>query len=217
MRMVAGLGEDHRRRSPDGRLPRERRAGTRPRYGNGVRELRPLSAPERVRQHRDAVAAPGASRDRSSGSRGRRDLASITPLLLRRIRNLSGGQKQRVGIGRAIVREPRLFVMDEPISHLEARLRADMRTELKRLHHRLGVTTLGVTHDQLEAVALADPHCGDEFSGSCSRWARHPELVRFSSERVRRGLQLGQPAMNILAFSQCLAGRRGPGAQRGRW
>ena len=84
------------------------------------------------------------------------EILSIGPLLPRRILKLSGGQKQRVGIGRAIVREPRLFIMDEPISHLEARLRADMRTELKRLHRRLGVTTLYVTHDQQEAVALAD-------------------------------------------------------------
>jgi multiple sugar transport system ATP-binding protein len=73
------------------------------------------------------------------------EILSITPLLSRRIQNLSGGQKQRVGIGRAIVRKPRLFIMDEPISHLEARLRADMRTELKRLHRRLGVTTLWPT------------------------------------------------------------------------
>ena len=143
------------------------------------------------------------------------EILSITPLLLRRIQNLSGGQKQRVGIGRAIVREPRLFVMDEPISHLEARLRADMRTELKRLHHRLGVTTLYVTHDQLEAVALADRIAVMNL-GELQQVGSPSELFDFPANEFVAGF-IGSPAMNILSFSQCLAGRRGPGAQRGRW
>jgi len=109
----------------------------------------------------DNIAMPLRARRIPRGEIERRirevaEILSIVQLLPRSIKNLSGGQKQRVGIGRAIVRHPRLFIMDEPISHLEARLRADMRTELKRLHRRLGVTTLYVTHDQLEAVALAD-------------------------------------------------------------
>ena len=107
----------------------------------------------------DNIAMPLRARRLSSGAIDRkiREVAEILSMvdLLPRIQNLSGGQKRR-GIGRAIVREPRLFIMDEPISHLEAQLRADVRTELKRLHRRLGVTTLYVTHDQLEAVALAD-------------------------------------------------------------
>src|SRR5215203_6371852 len=67
---------------------------------------------------------------------------------------LSGGQRQRVAMGRAIVREPAAFLMDEPLSNLDAKLRVDMRAELARLHDRLGVTTVYVTHDQVEAMTL---------------------------------------------------------------
>lgn len=84
------------------------------------------------------------------------ELLGITDLLPQRIGGLSGGQRQRIGIGRAIVRDPAVFLMDEPISHLEAQLRAQLRSELKRLHSRSSATTVYVTHDQLEAMALAD-------------------------------------------------------------
>jgi multiple sugar transport system ATP-binding protein len=84
------------------------------------------------------------------------EVLHITDLLGRRTVRLGGGQKQRVGIGRAIVRNPAVFLMDEPISHLEAQLRAQMRVELKRLHIEVESTTIYVTHDQLEALALAD-------------------------------------------------------------
>jgi multiple sugar transport system ATP-binding protein len=84
------------------------------------------------------------------------EVLHIVDLLGRRTVRLSGGQKQRVGIGRAIVRNPAVFLMDEPISHLEAQLRAQMRVELKRLHIEVEATTVYVTHDQLEAMALAD-------------------------------------------------------------
>ncbi len=80
----------------------------------------------------------------------------IDDVLNRMPRQLSGGQKQRVGLGRALVREPAVTLMDEPISHLDAKLRHEMRGELKRIHRELGNTTIYVTHDQLEAVALAD-------------------------------------------------------------
>jgi len=81
-------------------------------------------------------------------------LLGIEPLLRRRARELSGGQRQRVAIGRAIVRQPRLFLFDEPLSNLDAQLRAAMRIELARLHRRLGTTMLYVTHDQVEAMTL---------------------------------------------------------------
>src|SRR5688572_14315509 len=74
----------------------------------------------------------------------------------RRPRQLSGGQRQRVAMGRAIVREPRAFLMDEPLSNLDAKLRVSMRAQLGRLHERLGVTTVYVTHDQVEAMTLGD-------------------------------------------------------------
>jgi len=80
----------------------------------------------------------------------------LPPYLARRPAELSGGQRQRVAMGRAIVREPRVFLFDEPLSNLDAKLRNQMRAEIKRLQHRLKVTTVYVTHDQVEAMTLAD-------------------------------------------------------------
>ena len=80
----------------------------------------------------------------------------ITHLLERKPRELSGGQQQRVALGRALVRDPRVFLMDEPLSNLDAKLRVQMRTELKRFHQDLNATVIYVTHDQLEAVTMAD-------------------------------------------------------------
>ncbi|MFO1070043.1 MAG: ABC transporter ATP-binding protein [Geminicoccaceae bacterium] len=80
----------------------------------------------------------------------------ITHLLERRPRELSGGQQQRVALGRALVRDPLVFLMDEPLSNLDAKLRVQMRSEIKRFHHNLGATIVYVTHDQLEAVTMAD-------------------------------------------------------------
>ncbi len=82
------------------------------------------------------------------------ELLEIHALLDRQPRDLSGGQRQRVAMGRAIVRKPKLFLFDEPLSNLDARLRATMRIELKKLHQRLGVTMIYVTHDQVEAMTL---------------------------------------------------------------
>lgn len=82
------------------------------------------------------------------------DVLGITPYLLRRPKELSGGQRQRVALGRAIVRDPAVFLMDEPLSNLDAKLRTQTRIELKRLHERLKTTTLYVTHDQTEAMTL---------------------------------------------------------------
>jgi multiple sugar transport system ATP-binding protein len=83
-------------------------------------------------------------------------MLGITPLLERLPRQLSGGQRQRVAIGRAIVRNARLFLFDEPLSNLDAQLRDEMRSEIKRLHQELGTTMIYVTHDQIEAMTLAD-------------------------------------------------------------
>jgi len=83
-------------------------------------------------------------------------ILQLEPLLERRPKDLSGGQRQRVAIGRAIVREPRLFLFDEPLSNLDASLRVQMRMEVSALHKRLGVTIIYVTHDQVEAMTLAD-------------------------------------------------------------
>ena len=84
------------------------------------------------------------------------ELLQISELLDRKPRELSGGQQQRVALGRAIVREPNVFLMDEPLSNLDAKLRVYMRAELRALQRRLGVTTIYVTHDQIEAMTMAD-------------------------------------------------------------
>ncbi|SEW45891.1 carbohydrate ABC transporter ATP-binding protein, CUT1 family [Cognatiyoonia koreensis] len=84
------------------------------------------------------------------------EILGLTPYLERRPADLSGGQRQRVAMGRAIVRHPKVFLFDEPLSNLDAKLRTQMRAEIKRLHNRLGVTSIYVTHDQVEAMTLAD-------------------------------------------------------------
>ena len=84
------------------------------------------------------------------------EILGLTPLLERFPRQLSGGQRQRVAMGRAIVRDPQVFLFDEPLSNLDAKLRVAMRTEIKALHQRLKTTTVYVTHDQIEAMTMAD-------------------------------------------------------------
>ncbi|MBV6634298.1 MAG: sn-glycerol-3-phosphate ABC transporter ATP-binding protein UgpC [Mameliella sp.] len=84
------------------------------------------------------------------------EILDLTPLLDRYPRQLSGGQRQRVAMGRAIVRDPKVFLFDEPLSNLDAKLRVQMRSEIKELHQRLKTTTIYVTHDQIEAMTMAD-------------------------------------------------------------
>jgi multiple sugar transport system ATP-binding protein len=108
---------------------------------------------------RDNIAFPLVIQRLPRGERQRRvddtaGLLGISDLLGRKPRELSGGQRQRVAMGRAIIRHPRAFLMDEPLSNLDAKLRVQMRAELVQLHRRLGVTTIYVTHDQTEAMTL---------------------------------------------------------------
>ena len=84
------------------------------------------------------------------------EILGITEFLQRKPKALSGGQRQRVAIGRAIVRDPKVFLLDEPLSNLDAKLRAQTRTEISKLHQRLGTTFIYVTHDQVEAMTLGD-------------------------------------------------------------
>ena len=104
----------------------------------------------------------GASREEIDGRVGRAaDILGLAALLGRYPRQLSGGQRQRVAMGRAIVRDPQVFLFDEPLSNLDAKLRVAMRTEIKELHQRLRTTTVYVTHDQIEAMTMADRDRGD--------------------------------------------------------
>src|SRR5213594_180569 len=99
----------------------------------------------------------GASADEiSTGVKRAAEILALTPLLERFPRQLSGGQRQRVAMGRAIVRDPQVFLFDEPLSNLDAKLRVQMRTEIRELHQRLKATTVYVTHDQIEAMTMAD-------------------------------------------------------------
>jgi multiple sugar transport system ATP-binding protein len=102
----------------------------------------------------ETIGAPRAEIDLKV--REAAEILQITPLLDRKPGQLSGGQRQRVAIGRAIVREPRIFLFDEPLSNLDAELRMQMRVEINKLHRRLGATMIFVTHDQVEAMTLAD-------------------------------------------------------------
>ncbi len=87
--------------------------------------------------------------------RGAAEILKLTPYLNRKPRALSGGQRQRVALGRAIVRRPKVFLMDEPLSNLDAKLRVAMRSEIVRIHKEVEATTIYVTHDQIEAMTMA--------------------------------------------------------------
>jgi sn-glycerol 3-phosphate transport system ATP-binding protein len=123
-------------------------------------------------------------------------LLSIAELLDRKPRALSGGQRQRVAMGRAIVREPQAFLFDEPLSNLDAKLRVQTRIEIRRLHNRLGATSIFVTHDQVEAMTLADTvvvmNAGQvEQTGIPTEVYRRP-ATRFVATFI------GSPAMTLL-------------------
>ena len=120
----------------------------------------------------------------------------ITELLERRPRQLSGGQRQRVAIGRAIVREPRVFLFDEPLSNLDAKLRVQMRIELARLHQKLAATMIYVTHDQVEAMTMADKIVVLR-DGYVEQVGRPLELYHTPANLFVAGF-IGSPAMNFM-------------------
>src|SRR5215212_4992889 len=123
-------------------------------------------------------------------------LLSIDHLLERRPRELSGGQQQRVALGRALVRNPRAFLMDEPLSNLDAKLRVQMRAELKRFHLELHATVLYVTHDQLEAVTMADKIAVMNL-GLLQQYASPDDIFNRPVNTFVAGF-IGSPAMNLL-------------------
>jgi len=124
------------------------------------------------------------------------EMVELTDLLDRKPKALSGGQRQRVALARAIVREPTVFLMDEPLSNLDAKLRVTMRAQLKNLQHKLSVTTIYVTHDQIEAMTLADRvvvmNAGEIMQVGT------PEEVYNTPRNLFVASFIGSPAMNLV-------------------
>ena len=124
-------------------------------------------------------------------------MLQLEPYLTRRPRELSGGQRQRVAMGRAIVRDPAVFLFDEPLSNLDAKLRVQMRLEIKALQRRLGVTSLYVTHDQVEAMTLADRMV--VMNEGVAEQIGTPLDVYERPATVFAAQFIGSPAMNVLS------------------
>ena len=143
-------------------------------------------------EHRGGSRAEIAERVRWAA-----DILGLTHLLDRYPRQLSGGQRQRVAMGRAIVRNPQVFLFDEPLSNLDAKLRVVMRGEIKALHQRLGVTTVYVTHDQVEAMTMAD-RIVVMNAGRVEQVGAPLDLYDRPANLFVAGF-IGSPAMNIIA------------------
>jgi multiple sugar transport system ATP-binding protein len=133
-------------------------------------------------------------------------LLGLTPYLYRRPKELSGGQRQRVAMGRAIVRKPQVFLMDEPLSNLDAKLRVQMRAEIARIQHDVGVTTIYVTHDQVEAMTMGD-RVAVMRKGELQQMAE-PQKLYDSPKNLFVASFIGSPAMNIF---EATVERRGDG------
>src|SRR6201981_3033097 len=123
-------------------------------------------------------------------------MLDITDLIDRKPKQLSGGQRQRVAMGRAIVRNPKVFLFDEPLSNLDAKLRVQMRTEIKRVHQKVKTTTVYVTHDQVEAMTLAD-RVVVMNGGRIDQVGTPNELYHNPKTRFVAGF-IGSPAMNFI-------------------
>ena len=169
-----------------------------PRHRHGVPVLRALPAHDGGGE--PDLRPPGrarAARTRSRAASSRRPtLLQIKPLLQRRPAELSGGQRQRVAIGRALVRDVDVFLFDEPLSNLDAKLRTELRVELKKLHKQLGSTMIYVTHDQIEALTLAD-RIAVMHGGVIQQLATPKEIYRRPVNRFVAGF-VGSPAMNFV-------------------
>jgi len=144
-------------------------------------------------------AAIDASVQRAAG------ILELAPLLERKPRQLSGGQRQRVAMGRAIVREPKVFLFDEPLSNLDAKLRVQMRFEIQKLHRTLGTTSLYVTHDQVEAMTLANRMIVMN-AGRAEQVGSPMEVYENPATRFVAGF-IGSPSMNFLPGKGAGAGK----------
>jgi len=137
----------------------------------------------------------------------------LAEMLERKPGTLSGGQRQRVAIGRAMIREPKVFLFDEPLSNLDAKLRAQMRIEIRRLHQKLGATSVFVTHDQVEAMTLAD-RLVVLNQGRVEQIGTPTEVYRRPASRFVAGF-IGAPAMNFMDGTMAKDGRIAIGAGNG--
>ena len=133
-------------------------------------------------------------------------ILDISELLERKPKQLSGGQRQRVAMGRAIVRDPKVFLFDEPLSNLDAKLRVQMRTEMKRVHQKVRTTTIYVTHDQVEAMTLAD-RVVVMHAGLIEQVGAPNDLYHAPATKFVAGF-IGSPAMNLVPCGLEEAGTR---------
>lgn len=148
-----------------------------------------ISFPLRIRGMAKAEIHPAVMK--ASGK------VELDDFLQRRPKELSGGQRQRVALARAIVRQPKVFLMDEPLSNLDAKLRVSMRAHIKHLHHELGVTTIYVTHDQVEAMTLADRVV--VMSKAEIQQIGTPEQIYNDPNNLFVAAFIGAPAMNLVS------------------
>jgi len=147
-----------------------------------------------------SLSMRGVSRaERDRKAKDAAEVLGLTEVLARRPRELSGGRRQRVAMGRALVREPAVFLMDEPLSNLDAKLRVQMRTEVLRVQRRLGVATLYVTHDQTEAMTMGD-RVAVLRAGSLQQLARPQELYDQPTNLFVASF-MGSPSMNLYEAS----------------
>src|ERR1700729_1329575 len=149
-----------------------------------------------------------AKAERDSKVRAAAAVLGLTGELDRKPRQLSGGQRQRVAMGRALVREPSVFLMDEPLSNLDAKLRIQMRSEVLRVHRRIGVATLYVTHDQTEAMTMGD-RVAVLRSGTLQQCSAPRELYD-SPANIFVATFIGSPSMNLYRAGPQSARRAGP-------
>ena len=134
-------------------------------------------------------------------------ILELSHLLQRKPRELSGGQRQRVAMGRAIVRQPQVFLFDEPLSNLDAKLRAQTRLEIQKLHRELGITSLFVTHDQVEAMTLAQRMIVMN-AGHMEQFGTPEEVYNRPASTFVASF-IGSPPMNLL--------KNAPGTPAGQW
>ena len=131
-------------------------------------------------------------------------MLDLTPYLDRRPKELSGGQRQRVAMGRAIVRQPQVFLMDEPLSNLDAKLRVQMRADIAKLQRELGVTTMYVTHDQVEAMTMGDRVA--VMSRGRLQQVDAPQRLYDRPENLFVAGFIGTPPMNLLEATTSVNG-----------